>query len=99
MEIKKKKKAAAMGGVTSAINYVRSGQYYLNQGGSYKPFVERLFKLSEGNYWVDYAFHLAPIESRHIKEMEMLVREYGIISFKVNNIYIIYIFPFCNVNT
>src|SRR6478609_8135920 len=27
-------KAAAMGGVTSSLNYIRTGQYYLNRGGS-----------------------------------------------------------------
>ena len=26
-------KAAAMGGVTTSLNYIRTGQYYLNKGG------------------------------------------------------------------
>jgi len=29
-------KAAAMGGVTSSLNYIRTGQYYLNRGGPYR---------------------------------------------------------------
>src|ERR1700758_609848 len=29
-------KAAAMGGVTSSLNYMRTGQYYLNRGGPYR---------------------------------------------------------------
>src|SRR5512143_4156947 len=31
-------KAAAMGGVTSSLNYIRTGQYYLNRGGPYADF-------------------------------------------------------------
>ena len=31
-------KAAAMGGVTSSLNYFRTGQYYLNKGGPYAKF-------------------------------------------------------------
>ena len=31
-------KAAAMGGVTSSLNYFRTGQYYMNKGGPYKKF-------------------------------------------------------------
>lgn len=36
-------KAAAMGGVTSSLNYIRTGQYYLNLGGSYQDFFSRSF--------------------------------------------------------
>ena len=54
-------KAAAMGGVTSAITYFRTGQYYLNKGGSYEKFYPEVLDISAGNYWVDYAYHLAPI--------------------------------------
>ena len=31
-------RAAAMGGVTSSLNYFRTGQYYLNKGGRYAKF-------------------------------------------------------------
>ena len=31
-------KAAAMGGVTTALTYFRTGQYYLNKGGPYAEF-------------------------------------------------------------
>ena len=42
-----------------------------------------VFKQSEGRFWVDYGFHLAPIESGHIQEMEQLVTEHGVTSFKI----------------
>ena len=41
-------KAAAMGGVTSSLNYIRTGHYYLNRGGPYREFMPEVLKLSEG---------------------------------------------------
>src|SRR3974377_1945571 len=76
-------KAAAMGGVTSSLNYLRTGQYYLNRGGPYRDFMREVFKQSSGRFWVDYGFHIAPIEAAHIDEMEHLVVEHGIPSFKI----------------
>jgi len=76
-------KAAAMGGVTTSLNYIRTGQYYLNQGGSYKNFFPEVLKLSEGNFYVDYGYHIAPLASGHIDEMQWLFEEHGVSSFKI----------------
>lgn len=76
-------KAAAMGGVTSAITYFRTGQYYLNKGGPYEAFYPEVLDISHGKYWVDYAYHLAPISSAHIDEMESLLTNHGVCSFKI----------------
>ncbi len=76
-------KAAAMGGVTSALTYFRTGDYYLNKSGPYAEFYPEVLKRSEGNYWVDYAYHLAPINKGHIDEMPMLLDEHGVSSFKI----------------
>jgi allantoinase len=76
-------RAAAMGGVTTALTYFRTGQYYLNRGGSYKDFFPEVLAISEGKYWVDYGYHLAPISRHHIQEMEMLATEMGVPSFKI----------------
>ena len=76
-------KAAAMGGVTTSLNYVRTGQYYLNRGGPYREFMPEVMKLSAGNFWVDYGYHLAPIEARHIDEMGALLVDHGVPSFKI----------------
>jgi allantoinase len=76
-------KAAVTGGVTTMLTYFRTGQYYLNRGGSWAEFFPDVLKTSEGRYWSDYAYHLAPIERRHIDEMEMLATEHGVPSFKI----------------
>ena len=76
-------KAAAMGGVTTSLTYTRTGQYYLNRGGPYRDFMPEVLRLSQGNYWVDYGFHIAPIESGHIDEMDSLLTDWGVPSFKI----------------
>ena len=76
-------KAAAMGGVTSAITYFRTGQYYLNKGGPYADFYPEVLEISNGRYWVDYAYHLAPIAPSHVDEMESLLVDHGVSSFKI----------------
>lgn len=76
-------KAAAMGGVTTSLNYMRTGQYYLNRGGAYRDFFPEVLRLSEGRFHVDYGYHLAPIATSHIGEMEWLVAEQGVCSFKI----------------
>jgi allantoinase len=76
-------KAAAMGGVTSSLNYIRTGRYYLNRGGPYRDFMPEVLEQSEGRFWVDYGYHVAPIEAGHIDEMEHLVLDHGITSFKI----------------
>lgn len=75
--------AAAQGGVTSGITYMRTGEYYLNKGGEYAEFFPEVLSLTEGRSYVDYAFHLAPMMRRHIEEIPSLVRDHGVTSFKV----------------
>lgn len=76
-------RAAAMGGVTTSINYIRTGKYYLNRGGSYRDFFPEVLRLSEGRFHVDYAYHVAPMDARHIGEIDSLVSDFGVTSFKI----------------
>ena len=76
-------RAAAQGGVTSMLNYFRTGQYYLNKGGPYARFFPEVLKLSAGRFHVDYGYHLAPMDSRHIREIPDLVGKHGVSSFKI----------------
>ena len=76
-------KAAAQGGVTSSLNYFRTGQYYLNKGGPYRKFFPEVLKISDGRFHVDYAYHLAPMDRGHISEIEKLIKDFGVCSFKI----------------
>jgi allantoinase len=76
-------RAAASGGVTAMLTYFRTGQYYLDRSGPYAQFFPEVLRLSEGRYWVDYGYHLAPIHASHLAEMETLAVEHGVPSFKI----------------
>ena len=76
-------KAAAQGGVTSSLNYMRTGQYYLNKTGPYAEFFPEVLDVSKGKFHVDYAYHLAPIMYSHIDEIEDLIEKHGVTSFKI----------------
>lgn len=76
-------RACAQGGVTTGLSYIRTGQYYLNRGGSYADFLAEALRLAEGNAHVDYGFHVAPMQRSHIDEIPALVAEHGIASFKI----------------
>ena len=76
-------RAAAQGGTTTVLNYIRTGQYYLNRGGPYSEFLPEALGLMDGHCYVDYAFHLAPMQASHIDEIPELVAEHGVTSFKI----------------
>ena len=76
-------RAAAQGGVTSSLNYFRTGQYYLNKGGPYRQFYPEVLERARGRFHVDYGFHLAPMDATHIAEIPELITEHGVASFKI----------------
>ncbi|MBO0785708.1 MAG: dihydroorotase family protein [Actinobacteria bacterium] len=76
-------RACAQGGVTTGLTYMRTGQYYLNQGGPYEEFFPKVLAAAEGKAYVDYAFHLAPMMSTHIGEIPSLIEKFGVTSFKI----------------
>ncbi|MEV0563799.1 dihydroorotase family protein [Dactylosporangium sp. NPDC050588] len=76
-------KAAAQGGVTTGLNYMRTGQYYLNKGGAYRDVFPEVLERSQGRAYIDYAFHLAPMSKEQIGEIPELIKEHGVTSFKI----------------
>jgi allantoinase len=76
-------RAAAQGGVTTSLNYFRTGQYYLNRGGPYADFFPEVLAVSAGRFHVDYGYHLAPMDAMHIREIPELVAQHGVCSFKI----------------
>lgn len=73
--------AAVSGGVTTLLTYARTGSLYLNRGGTWREFYPELLHQSEGRYYTDYSYHLSPIESRQIGEMEYMLCEGGAPNF------------------
>lgn len=76
-------RACAQGGVTSSLTYMRTGQYYLNKGGSYADVFPEVLAAAADKSYVDYAFHLAPMQSSHIDEIPDLIERHGVTSFKI----------------
>ncbi|WP_327149102.1 dihydroorotase [Nocardia sp. NBC_01329] len=76
-------RASAQGGVTTALTYMRTGQYYLNKGGSYADFFPEVLDAAAGRSYIDYAFHLAPMSKEHIGEIPDLAADQGVTSFKI----------------
>jgi allantoinase len=76
-------RAAAQGGVTTGITYMRTGQYYMNRTGPYSEVMPDVLKASAGHAYIDYGFHVAPILKQHIDEIPELISKFGVPSFKI----------------
>lgn len=76
-------RAAAQGGVTSSLNYMRTGGYYMQKGGPYREVFPEVLAKSQDRFYVDYAYHLAPLDRTQIGEIDMLIEEHGVTSFKI----------------
>jgi dihydropyrimidinase/allantoinase len=74
--------ASASGGVTTILTYFRTGRDYLNKMGPYREILPELLALSEASFFTDYGFHLALFTDGHIGEIEWLVKEGGVSTFK-----------------
>ncbi|WP_231911404.1 hypothetical protein [Rhodococcus sp. EPR-147] len=62
---------------------MRTGQYYMNTGGSYADVFPKVLEATEGRPYVDYAYHLAPMSKEHIDEIPALIADHGVTSFKI----------------
>lgn len=75
--------ASAQGGVTTGITYIRTGRYYMNRTGPYSEVLPDALAATEGNAYIDYGFHVAPILKKHIEEIPSIIDNFGIPSFKI----------------
>lgn len=76
-------RACAQGGTTTAMTYMRTGQYYLDRGGPYSEFFPLVLEAAQDRSYVDYAFHLAPMSRQHIEEIPSIITDLGVPSFKI----------------
>ena len=74
--------SAASGGVTTILSYFRTGRNYLNKTGPYKKIFPEVLELSSKSFLVDYGYHITILTEEHISEIEWLVREAGVSTFK-----------------
>ena len=70
------------GGVTSIISYFRTGSHYLEKTGPYSEIFPEVLEATQGHSYVDYGYHLAPMMREQVGEIERLVGEDGVASFK-----------------
>jgi dihydroorotase-like cyclic amidohydrolase len=74
--------SSLVGGVTSVVSYFRTGSHYLNKTGSYHDIFPEVLDRTAGHAYADYAYHLAIMTSDQVGEVDWLVREMGVASFK-----------------
>jgi dihydropyrimidinase/allantoinase len=74
--------SSASGGVTTILTYFRTGQSYLNKMGPYREILPELLDLSKDSFLVDYGYHLALFTDQHLSEIEWLVKDGGVSTFK-----------------
>jgi dihydroorotase (multifunctional complex type) len=74
--------SAAWGGVTTLCSYFRTGKNYLNKSGPYKEIFPEVLEKSKNSFYTDFVYHLTIMTPDQMNEIEMLVTEYGVSTFK-----------------
>ena len=75
-------RSALVGGVSTVISYFRTGQHYLNKTGAYKDIFPEVLGLSSGHFYTDYSYHIAVMTAAQLDEVDWLVEQAGVGSFK-----------------
>jgi dihydroorotase-like cyclic amidohydrolase len=74
--------SSLVGGVTSVVSYFRTGTHYLNRSGPYREIFPEVLQATEGHAYTDYGYHIAIMTSAQVEEVDWLVSEMGVGSFK-----------------
>jgi dihydropyrimidinase/allantoinase len=75
-------RSSLVGGATSVVSYFRTGSHYLNRTGSYTEIFPEVLAATDGHAYTDYGYHIAIMTSQQVDEVDWLVREMGVGSFK-----------------
>ena len=75
-------RTALVGGCGTIISYFRTGHHYLNKTGLYRDIFPEVLELSNGHFYTDYAYHIAPMAPAQLDEVDWLVENAGVGSFK-----------------
>src|SRR5215210_8505136 len=74
--------SSLVGGVTTVLSYFRTGSHYLNRTGAYRDIFPEVLAATDGHAYTDYGYHLAIMTSAQLDEIDWLVGEAGVGSFK-----------------
>ncbi len=74
--------SSLVGGVTTVVSYFRTGSHYLNKTGLYHEILPEVLDAVRGHAYTDYGFHIAVMTSAQVDEVDWMVGEMGIGSFK-----------------
>src|SRR5258705_11916369 len=74
--------SALAGGVTTVVSYFRTGQNYLNKSGPYRTIFPEVVAATNGHGFTDFGYHIGVMTSEQLDEVEWLVDEQGVGSFK-----------------
>ncbi len=75
-------KSALAGGVTTVLSYFRTGQHYLNKSGPYRAIFPEVVAATEGHAHTDFSYHIGIMTTAQLDEVDWLVAEQGVGSFK-----------------
>lgn len=75
-------RSALAGGVTTVVSYFRTGSNYLNKTGPYRTIFPEVVAATEGHAYTDFAYHLGIMTTEQLDEVDWLVSEQGVASFK-----------------
>ena len=75
-------RSSLVGGVTTVVSYFRTGSHYLNKTGPYREIFPEVLSRTDGHAYTDYGYHLAAMTSQQVEEVDWLVGEMGVASFK-----------------
>src|SRR5258708_10351036 len=75
-------RSALVGGVSTVVSYFRTGSHYLNRSGPYREIFPEVLAATQGHAFTDYGYHIAIMTSQQVDEVDWLVREMGVGSFK-----------------
>jgi allantoinase len=74
--------SSLVGGATTVISYFRTGKHYLGRSGPYREILPLVLQATKGRAHTDFGYHLAPMESQQLAEIDWLVGDAGVASFK-----------------
>jgi len=75
-------RSSLVGGVTTVLSYFRTGSHYLNKSGSYRDIYPEVLRATEGHAYTDFGYHIGIMTSGQVAEIDWLVGEMGVASFK-----------------